>query len=285
MTILRDKSLAKINLFLHVMGRRNDGYHELDSLVAFTEDIYDLISIELSDQYQFVIDGPFADQLTTNENIITHSVNLLSKKYQKTSSVKINLTKNLPIASGIGGGSSNAATVIKLLCDLWDLSVPDAELITISKNIGADVPMFILNKACYLNGIGEILTPVKKLPDIWAILINPGIAISTPQIFQMGLEQYYKPQTHHQYSFNNQTLISFLKDTQNDLYFNSLQLAPSLSNIVNTLADLEGCELSRMSGSGATCFGLFNNIQQAQTALKSLQVMFPNYWIKLTKLK
>ena len=285
MTVFQAKSLAKINLFLHIMGKRKDGYHELDSLVAFTNDVYDIINVELSDQYQLVINGPFANQLATNENIITRTVNLLSQKYHKPPLAKISLTKNLPSASGIGGGSSNAATVIKLLCELWNLSIPNAELISICKVIGADVPMFTVNQALYFNGIGEILTPVKEFPSIYAILINPGIFISTPEIFKMGLEEYYKSQIYHQYSFDNQTLISFLKQTQNDLYFNSLQLAPSLSNIVNTLAGFEGCELSRMSGSGSTCFGLFTNIQQAETALKSLQVMFPNYWIKLTTLK
>jgi 4-diphosphocytidyl-2-C-methyl-D-erythritol kinase len=284
-TSLKAKSLAKINLFLHIMGRRKDDYHELDSLVVFTEDVYDVISIELSDHYQFIIDGPFANKLIKNENIITLAVNLLSQKYQKKPLVKINLTKNLPVASGIGGGSSNAATAIKLLCKLWNLSISDSEMISICKNIGADVPMFIINQASYFNGIGEILTPLKKIPNIWAILVNPGISVSTPEIFKMGLKKHYKQHIYHEYSFNKKTLISFLKKTQNDLYFNSLKLVPSLSKILDTLASFEGCEISRMSGSGATCFGIFSNVQLAETALKSLQIMFPNYWIKLTKLK
>jgi len=284
-TSLKAKSLAKINLFLHIMGKRKDDYHELDSLVVFTEDVYDVISIALSDHYQFIIDGPFANRLTKNENIITRTVNLLSQKYQKPPFVKISLTKNLPIASGIGGGSSNAATTIKLLCKLWNLSISDSEMISICKDIGADVPMFIINQASYFNGIGEILTPLKKIPNIWAILANPDISILTPEIFKMGLKKYFKQHIYHEYSFNNQTLISFLKKTQNDLYFNSLKLVPSLGQILDTLANLEGCEISRMSGSGATCFGIFSNVQLAETALKSLQVIFPNYWIKLTKLK
>ncbi len=285
MISLEARSMAKLNLFLHVTGKRSDGYHELDSLAVFTEDVYDLISIEFSDQYQLIINGPFAMELTESENIITRAVNLLSEKYQKPATVKINLTKNLPVASGIGGGSSNAATVIKLLCRLWGISIDDLNINSISKDLGADVPMFFSSGACYFNGIGEVISPVKLFPDIWAILINPGIQVSTPEIFRMGLEKYYKPQMRHQYFFDNQTLISFLKDTQNDLYFNALQIVSSLSNMVTALADISGCELSRMSGSGATCFGLFSNIQQAKAAVKFLQEKFPNYWIRLTKLR
>lgn len=285
MISLEDKSMAKLNLFLHVTGKRSDGYHELDSLAVFTEDVYDLISIEFSDQYQLIINGPFASELTASENIITRAVNLLSKKYQKPTTVKIKLTKNIPVASGIGGGSSNAATVIKLLCRLWGVSIDDLNINSISEDLGADVPMFFSSGACYFNGIGEIISPVKLLPDIWAVLINPGIQVYTPEIFRMVSEKHYKPQMLHQYSFDNQTLISFLKDTQNDLYFNALQIVPSLSNMVTALSDISGCELSRMSGSGATCFGLFSNIQQAKASVKFLQEKFPNYWIRLTKLR
>jgi 4-diphosphocytidyl-2-C-methyl-D-erythritol kinase len=285
MNSLQINSPAKINLFLHVTSQIPTGYHTLDSLVAFTQDIYDIISISHSDKYHLDINGPFAEKLRAHNNIITTAVNLLSKQYNLAPTIKISLTKNLPIASGIGGGSGNAASVVKLLCQLWNLNPSKQELLVILKKLGADVPMFYINHACYFNGIGEILAPLTSFPELWAILINPGITISTPDIFKMGLKQHFKPEITHRYSFNNtHKLINFLNDTQNDLYFNSLKLAPILDDIIKTLASTEGCMLARMSGSGATCFGLFENIEQAENNLKILRKTFPEFWIKLTKL-
>ncbi len=286
MTILQANSPAKINLFLHISDAMKTGYHTLNSLVAFTSDIYDIVSVALADQYTLEVKGPFSEQLIGYDNIITTATKILKKTYKINADAKIILTKNLPISSGIGGGSSNAATAISLLSKLWKLNITPAEIIFLTQSIGADIAMFYLGKACYINGIGEILTPLKKFPQIWAILINPNIAIPTPKIFKMGLEQYFKTEIHHQYSFNDiNELIYYLKPAKNDLYFNSLQLAPILSHITQTLVNTEGCAINRMSGSGATCFGLFEDAMLARNALIYLKKLYPNYWIKLTTLE
>lgn len=282
MTELQAKSHAKINLYLHATGKTPNNYHTLDSMVAFAEDIYDVISVTKSSSYQLELNGPFASQLI-GENIITIAVNKLSKFYNIKPEIKITLTKNLPIVSGIGGGSSNAATIIKLLSQLWQVQACPPDLL---KAIGADVPMCFYGQACYASGIGEIITPIIPFPGIWAVLVNPNIHIPTPEIFKMGLEHFFKPQIPRQYSFeHNNELIRFLQPTQNDLYFNSLKLAPILKNIIVALESCDNCALARMSGSGATCFGLFANEASASNALNKLQQIYPGYFIKTTKLK
>lgn len=283
MTTLRANSLAKINLFLHITGKEIGNYHSLDSLIVFAEDVYDVITITSSAEYQLNITGDGAKQLIGRPNIITTAVDALCKHFGKKPAITITLNKHLPLGSGIGGGSSNAATIVKLLCKLWQVDDPGNDFL---KSIGADVPACYFGEACYANGIGEIITPIIKFPDLWAVLVNPNIHITTSQIFKMGLEQFFKPEINHQYNFDSSDeLIDLLKHTQNDLYFNSLQLVPILGNVIQVISECDDCVISRMSGSGATCFGLFTNKLVANAAANKLQSLFPGYFIRTTKLK
>lgn len=281
------KSHAKLNLFLHVNGKAENGYHLLDSLVAFTEDIYDEISMELSTDHSLSIDGPYSSCLEGHDNIITKAINMVCKHWNVAPNLKIKLTKNLPIASGIGGGSSNAAVAIKLAQKLLekDSIENDKELNKILLAIGADVPVCYYGNACYFNGIGEVLTPVVNFPDIWAVLVNPNFAISTPEIFKMGLQDFFKPEMPHLVSFAQaDDLFKYLQPTQNDLYFNSLKLSPMLAKIIEAILGTKNCAISRMSGSGATFFGLYETRDFAEEALLSLQEKLPGCFVKMSKL-
>lgn len=279
------KSYAKLNLFLHVNGKTPNNYHLLDSLVAFTEDIYDEISAEPSDSYKLTITGKYSSQLLQQENLITKAVQLVTNFAGLEPNLHFTLNKQLPIAAGIGGGSGNAANAIKLAINILNIEIPKYELDKILLKIGADVPVCNYGKACYFNGIGEILTPVVKFPEIWAIFVNPNIHIDTPQIFKMGLQKYFKDQIQHPLSFSSsEELIHYLSSTQNDLYFNSVKLCPDLTRIIETIKNCNGCVLSRMSGSGATCFGLFPNENTVINAASFLEPIYPGYYIKTSKL-
>jgi 4-diphosphocytidyl-2-C-methyl-D-erythritol kinase len=277
------KCYAKLNLFLHVLGKTANGYHELDSLAVIVEDLYDELIIEESKDNQIIIEGQWKNNLSGS--------NILEKVLAKFAPVigerkfKIKLTKNIPIAAGLGGGSSNAAELIKFIITKFNLKLSETEITDYCVAIGADVPMFFYNKALYFNGIGEIISPIKTIPPLYALLVYPKILISTSEVFHKGFKEY-KKKTDHQYSFKTtEELLRYLKHTSNDLFANSLALEPQLQNVVQAIKENNGCKLARMSGSGSTCFGLFTNIKQAKAALNALQKKNPHYSIYVSKLK
>lgn len=272
MTIL--KARAKINLFFHITGKREDGYHLIDSLTVFAESIFDLIDINESDASETIVkDGEFASHLKKEEN------NLIDKAIEAFSSTKkysCYLTKNIPIAAGLGGGSSDAATVARYI----DPSIDTENLL----KIGADLPICYYNQPAYFEGIGEIISPIENFPIIHLVLVNPKKALLTKEVFKLNKihntpHLYNKPTNF----FNSaEKLVEFLNNLGNDLTDSATSIMPEIKLILDILQSQNGCKLSRMSGSGPTCFGIFYNEQEAIKARDNLIKIHPQYWVKHT---
>ncbi len=275
---LNSTAQAKINLYLHVTGKRTDGYHLLDSLIAFA-DIGDEISVLPADDITLEITGEFADNLSNEDNLILKVARLLQEKYSIDAGAKIKLVKNLPIGAGIGGGSADAATAAKLLVKLWNLPCNYNELAKILLPLGADLPVCIYSKASYISGIGEGIELASNFPPLNIVLVNPLKHVSTPEIFKIGFNSYKEPICRSNLEDTGQ-LIETLSKCSNDLEKNAVTIRPEILDIIEAINSQEGCKLTRMSGSGATCFGLFNNQYDAEKAAIDLSKKHPKWWVK-----
>jgi 4-diphosphocytidyl-2-C-methyl-D-erythritol kinase len=288
-TQLIEPAQAKINLFLHVTGKREDGYHTLDSLVCFA-DIGDTLRARLRDDatLTLAITGPMADALDEGpprDNLVMRAATLLQEKYHVTRGAELILEKNLPVASGIGGGSADAAAALRVLCKLWQLDVPTTDLADIALMLGADVPVCLTGGTVLMQGIGEQLTPLAPLPGFSLVLVNPGKAVSTPAIFNARdgdfTEANLWPTTS---GFGDVTsLADALRDCRNDLTLPAITLLPEICDVLDALARADGCLLARMSGSGATCFGLYPDADLADTAAAAIARANPDWWVQSCK--
>ncbi len=263
---------AKINLTLHVGCKGMEGFHPLHSLVVFA-DIGDVLEAKLSDTFSLDIEGPFANGLLCGED------NLVFKAAQNTALVNgihiklaYRLTKNLPISSGIGGGSADAAAAVHLLQNINGKA--EASLDSMLLEIGADVPVCYLAQTCIMEGIGEILTPLPKLGQLNAVLVNPGIEISTAEIFKA----FDARGTSSDFPTQGGTLLGMAKAGRNDLQETVIGIAPVIQDVITLINAQNGCQLARMSGSGATCFGIFDTRKQAHAAVCAIKEKHPDYW-------
>lgn len=279
---------AKINLYLHITGKRTDGYHTLDSLVGFV-DIGDTIRITPAESFSLAIDGPFADCFTAAErdtgpdsaNIVIRAARTLAARRQKELTFKITLTKNLPLAAGMGGGSADAAATLWGLMEFWQIrpqAVPD--LTDLMLELGADVPVCLPCRTTIMRGIGEELSPPPPFQEIPILLINPLESCSTAALFK-AYQGPYRPNVTWPARFaSHADFISFLRQLDNDLTPGALAAIPAIKTILDALEQTAHCALARMSGSGATCFGLFDTEEHAQDAARALQEQYPSWWIK-----
>ena len=281
------KAKAKVNLFLHINQKIENNYHELESLVYFP-DIYDVLRLAKNDTEKEVrlhIVGKFADRLNeegSESNLIVKAYRLLQKTYpdKVTSGVDIELEKNLPVASGIGGGSSDAAAALKMLNGMFGIGIKFDELKQLGLQLGADVPVCLNGRTTFMKGIGEQVQTLHDFPALHILLVNPLKPVSTAEIFGMGFEKYSKKFVELPEFATTDFLISFLEtSTKNDLEKNAVTLLPEIRNIIDSIESQAGCRLSRMSGSGATCFGIFEDEPSLKNALLSLQAKYPDYWI------
>ncbi len=277
---------AKINLYLHLIKRKRDGYHKLDSLVAFA-DIGDEITIKPADQFSFEIDGPFAAKLTDTDkkayidsnNLVVKAARAISQINDKSLNVEITLTKNLPVAAGLGGGSSDAAATIWGLQQYWKMPNNASYLLPLMTNLGADVPVCHECRPAIMRGIGDEITFFGDLPEIPIVLINPMIACPTKDVF-IHHKKPFKDEIEIPEIFSDASaLISFLSRTDNDLYESAISIVPDIQNILATLDQHPSCVFHRMSGSGASCFGLFSSFEAAQEAKKSIKQENPDWWV------
>lgn len=275
---------AKINLTLRITGQRDDGYHLLQSLVAFT-DFGDDIEIERSDQMRFDIAGPFADAFDkADREISKHSGNLMIKAFHVVAehfdivqTYHIKLTKNLPLASGIGGGTSDAASMVKLILNDHHQDMSDALMVQLTRVIGADFPVCFYAGPCVMEGIGEKITLLGAFPKMPIMLINPGISCPSKDVFMNRKGLFYEP-SEFQESYNQDTLLSMLKENENDLYHSAAALYPVIKTVKECLES--DAEYVGMSGSGATCFGLFKNNENAQKRAKEIRQKYPHWWVE-----
>jgi 4-diphosphocytidyl-2-C-methyl-D-erythritol kinase len=282
---------AKINLALHVTARRDDGYHELDSLVAFA-DCADELRLEQSRQTELTVGGPFADALSATgdgPNIVLKAVDALRARWpDRYEPVSINLEKNLPVASGIGGGSSDAAATLRALQALFGPVDDVGELGRIALELGADVPVCLVSATCRMRGIGEDLHPVENMPSFDAVLVNPGVAVSTPSIFRsIGLspgETAFDAMPELPADASMADWIGWLQGCRNDLQHAAQEVEPLITEVLAMIARSPGCRLHRMSGSGATCFGLFDDPEHAHAAAEQLRRQKPHWWVMPSRL-
>lgn len=264
---------AKVNLALHVTGRRGDGYHLLDSLVAFAG-IGDRVEAEPAAGLSLAIDGPFARELGAGpDNLVLRAALLLRDGGGDGAALR--LTKSLPVASGIGGGSADAAATLRLLARLWDRPLPPPPVLA---GLGADVPACVRGRACRMRGIGEALEPV-ALPPFWLVLVNPGVPVATPTVFA-ALARRDNPPMQEPVAFADaDALAGWLACQRNDLEAAATAIAPEIGGVLAALAATPGCRLARMSGSGATCFGFFVDAGPALAAAQILRLGQPAWWV------
>ena len=287
---LVERAPAKINLTLHIRSRRSDGYHDLESLVVFAG-VADTLRLVPGDALALRVDGPTAIAAGDgDDNLVLRAARNLSARVPDLRLGTFELTKRLPVAAGIGGGSSDAAAALRLLARLNDLDLADPRLLEAARVTGADVPVCVNARARMMRGIGEELGPLLKLPPLFAVLVNPGVAVETKLVFgSIGLKpgEAGAPKPHpvipdgHDWN----VLLPLLRKGRNDMEDAASVLAPSIAQVLGVLAVTPGCKLARMSGSGATCFGLFENCRAAAKAAKVLRRDHPDWWAKATVLR
>jgi 4-diphosphocytidyl-2-C-methyl-D-erythritol kinase len=270
---LRTRACAKVNLFLHVIGRRADGYHLLDSLVVFA-DVGDELMAEPAETLSLTMDGPFAAALAdAPDNLVLRAAKALAPPGL---GARLVLTKNLPVASGIGGGSADAAATLRLLCPLFGLTPSDEELAKLAVGLGADVPVCLASRPARMSGIGEGLGPAPRLPPCGIVLLNPGIALATAHVFRARTGAWSPPAELPDAWHDVASMAADLRALGNDLEAPAVALQPIIGKVLTALTALPDCRFARMSGSGTTCFGLFDNASTA--ALAAEQVRRPGWW-------
>lgn len=260
---------AKLNLALHITGLREDGYHLLDSLVVFAG-AGDRVALSPG-PLSLTIDGPFASGLSTDDNLCVKAAQMAG------ADVQIALTKNLPVASGIGGGSADAAALLRGLGRMG-VALPARP-----EQLGADVPVCIAGVPTRMRGVGEILEPLPPLPDLHLVLVNPRIEVSTSDVFRRLEIKENPPLPELPGSFDMQRLVEYLAGCRNDLQAPAISLCPEIGKVLRALQD-EGALLARMSGSGATCFGLFESASAAALAAYRIGAAYEDWWITATGL-
>jgi 4-diphosphocytidyl-2-C-methyl-D-erythritol kinase len=273
---------AKINLFLHVGEKRADGFHPLQSLAVFTQ-LGDGLTAEPAQRLSLSIEGPFAAGLSGEaDNLVLKAARALAAKTGREAGAKLSLTKNLPVASGIGGGSADAAAALRALSSLWDLPLDEAALCEIAAGLGSDVPVCVASEARWMEGRGEILSSIRSLPHLPLLLVNPGVTLATADVFaaleaRSGIA-HEKPGAFADVA----DVLRLLDASRNDLEEPARRLQPVIGEVLAALSALPGALFARMSGSGATCFALFPDDASCRRAAATLSKARPNWWIAPT---
>jgi 4-diphosphocytidyl-2-C-methyl-D-erythritol kinase len=286
---LVESAPAKVNLTLHVLGRRNDGYHEIESLVAFAE-FGDRLSFSPGGALTLAINGPTAAKAgEADSNLVLKAARELALRHNGLTLGAFNLDKHLPVAAGLGGGSADAGAALRLVARANRLALGNAEIYAAARATGADVPVCLEARPRIMRGVGDILSEPLALPEMPVLLVNPGVAVATKEVFAgwasgpvssaaVELSALGKLST-------PENLLEFLVAQSNDLERPAIALAPVIADVLSALAVLPGCNLARMSGSGATCFGLFASASAAAEAGKALSKGHPQWWVCATTLR
>ena len=286
---LIERAPAKINLTLHVVARRDDGYHVLESLVVFTRS-GDTLTLEPGHELALTVEGPTAAASGDIEkNLVIRAARALAKRVDELALGAFHLVKRLPVAAGIGGGSSDAAAALRLLARLNGLALDDARVMAAAAETGADVSVCLAASARMMRGIGDELGPVLALPPLPALIVNPGVPLETRAVFtRMDLAVGWRTSASAHPAFADgdsaDSVFTALRRGRNDLEDPACVLAPVVSDVLAVLGAAPGCKLARMSGSGATCFGLFSDCRAAARAKKAIRRVHPGWWVKTTML-
>ena len=270
---------AKVNLYLHVIGRRADGYHLLDSLIAFA-DIGDTITAAPADALALTVDGPEAAGIAGlgDDNLVLRAARLLKERGRIEAGAALHLEKRLPAAGGIGGGSSDAAAVLRALSYLWDRQLDNEAPAALALELGADVPACLAARPVWVGGIGEELQPAPFLPAAGIVLANPRRPLPTADVFRRRAGPFSSAARFEPVPADAARLVAALNSRHNDLTEAAVALAPEIGAVLDRLAELPGALLARMSGSGATCFALFADRAAALAAGRALAAAEPGWW-------
>jgi 4-diphosphocytidyl-2-C-methyl-D-erythritol kinase len=266
---------AKVNLWLNVVGRRPDGYHLLDSLVAFV-DLADTLDVRPSDRLSLELAGPQAAGLAADpDNLVLKAARLLADRADVAPRVTIRLGKHIPVAAGLGGGSADAAAALRALSELWRVALPEEELFDLAASLGADVPMCLAGRTALVSGIGERLQPAPALPPAAILLVNPGAPLPTRDVFEARRGPFSTAVPVTQPWRNLPELVTALVRRGNDLSDAAISLRPAIAEVLTFLHNSRGARYAAMSGSGATCFALYDSLDAAQRASASMP---PAWW-------
>lgn len=282
---------AKVNLNLRVLSRRLDGYHELESLVVFAE-VGDRVSLTVGDRLGLRARGATASAAgPTESNLILKAAGALQERVPDLRVGRFDLRKRLPVAAGLGGGSADAAAALRLLAHANELPFDDRRLMDAARATGADVPVCVGGRARVMRGVGEQLSDPLDIGRLPAVLLNPGVPVATKDVFAaLRLPQTRTSSLTESYlrrlsgPIAVDELIQLLVETGNDLEPPALTLQPAIADALSALRTAPGCQLARMSGSGATCFGLFGSFRAARAAARSLREQHPAWWVRATRL-
>ena len=282
---IRVEAPAKINLFLHVTGRREDGYHEIESLVAFAG-THDRVEVRPHDGLRFEIDGPFAAALSVDtENLAVKAARALAAEAAVPTDVRIRLHKALPVAAGIGGGSADAAAALRALNTLWRLSVPAERLGALALGLGADVPVCLSGRPGIVRGIGERIEPAAVPPNVPLVLVNPMIPLATAAVFAARAGPFSQPASFEAAPADVAALALALQETRNDLTPAARRACPQIDGVLEAIRTAPACLIARLSGSGPTCFGLFPTEETASLAAARIAEAHPGWWVRPTRLR
>ncbi len=261
---------AKVNLWLNVVGHRADGYHLLDSLVAFA-DLADRLEVTPSGRLVLEVTGPHAGALAGGQdNLVLKAARLLSDHARVAAGAALRLDKHIPVAAGLGGGSSDAAAALRALGALWRLDLPEAELQALGARLGADVPMCLAGRTAVAGGIGERLQPAPALPDCGLLLVNPGVGLATADVFRARQGAFAAPRAIERPWADLSGLVAELARRGNDLAGPAVALCPAIGEVLAALRASDGVRYAAMTGSGATCFALYDSLAPARRAAASM---------------
>ncbi|MBK8161407.1 MAG: 4-(cytidine 5'-diphospho)-2-C-methyl-D-erythritol kinase [Rhodospirillaceae bacterium] len=287
MTVPLALACAKINLYLHVVGRRDDGYHLLDSMIVFAE-AGDHIVVSPAADFILTIDGPFGAGLTTGpDNLVLRAARALQEMCGVADGAAIHLTKNLPLASGIGGGSADAAATLYSLIDLWQVEVDRLALFRLAETLGADVPACLLGQPCFVRGVGEKVQQAGLVPPAYLLLVNPLVETPTPAVFKARRGDFSAPVHWNlppgmkRISVNpsaREFAEAIRTSCRNDLTEAAICVTPAIADVLAAIEATDDCLLARLSGSGATCFGLYESAATADAAHRQIKTRHPNWW-------
>jgi 4-diphosphocytidyl-2-C-methyl-D-erythritol kinase len=283
--LLTERAPAKINLTLHVLGRRADGFHALESLVAFSRG-GDTLTLDESEPLGLSIEGPSAAASgRVEDNLVLRAAHHFAKRFPGARLGAFHLVKRLPVAAGLGGGSSDAAAALRLLARANGVALDNPLLFDASKATGADVPVCLMRRARMMRGVGDELGPLIALPPLLGLLVNPGEPVETKAVFARmkiapgeatgfgGHPEFYP-------NMPAEALAAALRKGRNDMEAAACLLAPLIGDVLAVLSAAPGCRLARMSGSGATCFALFKDCRSAARAKKAILCAHPSWWAK-----
>src|ERR1700710_533059 len=288
MPTLTDEGRAKVNLTLRVVGRRTDGYHDIESVVAFA-DCADHLTLTPGSELQLMTSGPLAEACgATSDNLVIKAAHLLRERVPDLKVGSFTLDKILPVAAGIGGGSADAAAALRLLAQLNGLSLDDQRLREVALATGADVPVCLASRPCDMTGVGESLLPL-SLPIMPCVMVNPRVPVATRDVFNalglrngellVGATDILRGTAWPEAGASVEDWVEVLAASSNDLEAPATRIEPIIGEVISALSATDGAWLARMSGSGATCFAIYENTAEAQRAASKIQLDHPQWWV------